>query len=199
MLDTIFKVIWVIGLIAASVPRVRYTRQYRQSRSLEDRDTPLDRLATGLQALGMFFIPLVYVVTPWLEFADYRWPTWASLVAGVVGAGVFAVGVWLLWRGHADLGRSWSPKLEIMEEHSLVTDGVFRHIRHPTYAAHLLWAIAQPLLLQNWIAGLAFLASQLPYYRYRIPREEQIMLEHFGDEYREYMNRTGRLIPRLRS
>lgn len=199
MLDTIFKVIWVIAVIAASVPRVLYTRHYRHTRIMKDRDTPLDKLVTGLQSLGMFIIPLVYMLTPWLDFADYGLPIWATLVVGLIGAGIFAVAVWLLWRGHADLGRNWSPKLEIMEEHSLVTDGVFRYMRHPTYAAHLLWAIAQPLLLQNWIAGLAFLASQLPYYLYRIPREEQMMLDQFGDEYREYMNRTGRLIPRLRS
>jgi len=198
MTETILKVVWLIGVIAFSVPRVRYTRQYRQTRIVKDRDTPLDRLVTGLQAFGMFFIPLVYMLTPWLDFADYGLPIWAALVVGLIGAGIFAVAVWLLWRGHADLGRNWSPKLEIMEEQSLVTDGVFRYIRHPTYAAHLLWGIAQPLLLQNWIAGLAFLASQLPLYLYRIPREEQMMLERFGEEYREYMNRTGRFIPRLR-
>jgi len=200
MLDTIFKVVWVIGLILASVPRVRYTRLYRQKRIADDRNTGLDigldMLLVALPALGMFFIPLLYMLTPWLDFADYRLPTWASLVAGLVGAVTFAVALWLLWRSHADLGRNWSPKLEVMEEHSLVTQGVFRHIRHPMYAAHLLWGIAQAFLLQNWIAGWAFLVSSLPLYLVRIPREEQMMLEHFGDEYREYMSRTGRVIPR---
>jgi len=65
------------------------------------------------------------------------------------------------------------------------------------YAAHWLWGIAQALLLQNWIAGLAMLASFLPMYLHRVPREEQMKLEQFGEEYRLYMNRTGRLIPRL--
>jgi len=62
------------------------------------------------------------------------------------------------------------------------------------YAAHWLWGIAQALLLQNWIAGLAFLASFIPLYLLLVPREEQMMLEYFGEEHRLYMNRTGRVI-----
>lgn len=84
-----------------------------------------------------------------------------------------------------------------MAKHALVTQGIYRHMRHPIYAAQWLWGIAQPLLLQNWIAGLAGLVSFLPVYLYRVPREEQMMLEHFGEEYRSYMGRTGRIIPRL--
>ncbi|MCZ6676057.1 MAG: isoprenylcysteine carboxylmethyltransferase family protein, partial [Candidatus Poribacteria bacterium] len=66
------------------------------------------------------------------------------------------------------------------------------------YAAHGLWGIAHALLLQNFLAGLAMLASLLPLFLYRIPREEQMMHEHFGEAYRLYMQQTGRFIPRLR-
>jgi len=59
-----------------------------------------------------------------------------------VGAVTFAVALWLLWRSHADLGRSWMGTLAIKEKHALVTQGVYRHIRHPMYAAHWLWGIA---------------------------------------------------------
>ena len=137
---------------------------------------------------------IVYVLTHWFDFADYRLPTWA----GWVGAAVFAIALWLLWRSHADLGRNWSPTLEISEGHALVTYGVYRSIRHPMYAAHLLWGIAQAMLLQNWIAGLPALAVFVPLYLLRVPHEEQLMLDHFGEEYRLYMNRTGRLMPRFR-
>ncbi len=195
MLDSIFEAIYLVGLIVGSVIRRLCTRQYRRHRVTDDRETGLGKLLLILAAIGMIVIPLFYVLTPWLDFADYYLPTWA----GVVGAVVFTAGVWLLWRSHADLGGNWSPYLEIREEHSLVTQGTFRHIRHPTYAAHWLWAIAQALLLQNWIAGLAMLASFLPLYLLRVGHEERMMLDHFGEEYRSYMNRTGRLIPRIGS
>ena len=65
------------------------------------------------------------------------------------------------------------------------------------YAAHLLWALAQPLLLWNWLAGLSLLANFLPLYLVRVPQEEKMMLDSFGEAYRAYMDRTGRVIPRF--
>ena len=88
-------------------------------------------------------------------------------------------------------------RLEIQEGHALITEGVYRHIRHPMYAACFLWAIAQLLLLNNWIAGPAFLASFTLLYLRRVPREEQMLLGHFAVEYRAYVARTGRLVPRV--
>ena len=110
---------------------------------------------------------------------------------------VFAMALLLLWRSHADLGRNWSAILRIRPEHTLVTDGVYRHIRHPMYAAHWLRGIAPALLLQNWIAGLSMLVFFVPIYLVRVPRVEKMMLENFEEEYHEYMNRTGRVIPRF--
>ena len=80
----------------------------------------------------------------------------------------------------------------------LVTDGIYSYIRHPIYAGLWLWAIAQPLLLQNWLAGFALLVLFTPLYFTRRPREEGLMLDYFGEEYRAYMGRTGRILPRLR-
>jgi protein-S-isoprenylcysteine O-methyltransferase Ste14 len=198
VLDSVLKLVYIIGLVVGSVIRALYTRQYKQNRVADDRETALDKLLMSFSSLGLIIIPLFYLLSPWLDFADYHLPTWLSLIAGLAGAVVFAVALWLLWRSHADLGRNWSPHLEISEGQSLVTQGVFRYMRHPMYAAHGLWGIAQALLLQNWIAGLSMLICSLPLYLARVPREEQMMLEHFGEDYHEYLNRTGRVIPRLR-
>lgn len=116
---------------------------------------------------------------------------------GGIGATILASAVWLFWRSHADLGRNWSPSLQLREEHQLVTTGVYRSIRHPMYASQWLWSVAHPLLLQNWIARWSSLLLFLPLYLSRVPREEQMMLERFGEAYRAYMRRTGCVIPRL--
>jgi len=194
MPSSFFQGAYFVGVILASAIRVVYTRQYTQSRIAEGHVTRLDLLLSALPGLGMFVLPLIYVLTSWLDFADYRLPTWG----GWIGVALFALALWLLWRSHADLARNWSPKLELMEGHVLVTNGVFRHIRHPMYAAHWLWGIAQVFLLQNWIAGFSMVVCLIPMYVYRVRVEEQMMLQHFGEEYRSYMDRTGRLIPRLR-
>jgi protein-S-isoprenylcysteine O-methyltransferase Ste14 len=193
MSSSFFQGVYFGLVVVASGIRVIYTTRYRKVSVAEEHKTVLDALLMGLPALGMFILPLIYVQTPWLDFADYYLPSWA----GWIGVAIFALSIWLLWRSHADLARNWSPRLEILDSHSLVTDGVFRHIRHPMYAAHLLWGIAQVFLLQNWIAGFSMLVTFLPGYFYRTRVEERMMIEHFGDEYRSYMEHTGRVFPRL--
>jgi protein-S-isoprenylcysteine O-methyltransferase Ste14 len=124
-------------------------------------------------------------------FADYRLPT----AARWCGAVVMVFALWLFWRSHADLGRNWSVTLEIRKGHQLVRHGVYRTIRHPMYASIWLWGLAQGLLLPNWLAGWFALVTFAPLYFMRTPREEQMMTEFFGNEYRDYMRKTGRLIP----
>jgi len=194
MPDTILKWFYLAGFIAGAVIRRAHARRRKGGRVADERKAMLDTLLLGFTSVGMVVIPVLYLLTPWFDFADYWLPAWA----GWTGMVAFAAALWLLWRSHEDLGGNWSPTLQISEEHSLVTDGVYRHIRHPMYAAHWLWAVAQALLLQNWIAGPAFLAFLLPLYLVRVPREEQMMLDHFGEAYRRYTYRTGRLFPRLR-
>lgn len=195
MLDSALKILYLIGFVVGSVIRAVYTAGTRKTRIADDQETVLGKLLMTLSSLGLVIIPFFYLLSSRLDFADYHLPAWAALTAGIPGAAIFAFALWLLWRSHVDLGRNWLPMLQIREEHALVTQGVYRYIRHPMYAAHLVWGIAQALLLQNWIAGLSMLVFFFPIYLFRVPREEQILIQHFGEEYRLYMDRTGRIIP----
>jgi protein-S-isoprenylcysteine O-methyltransferase Ste14 len=194
---TSLKSVYFLGLLAELLVRFPHERQRRQNRIVVDRVSWLERLLVGLVAVGLFCIPVVYAFTPWLNRANYRLSPRATSDAGGVGAAFLGIAVWLFWRSHTDLGREWSPSLQIREGHTLITSGVYKSIRHPMYASIWLWGIAQALLLQNWVAGFASLVLFLPMYVLRVPREEQMMLEQFGEAYRAYINRTGRVIPRL--
>jgi len=152
-----------------------------------------ERALIGAAFVGFMIVPVVYLVTSWLDFADYAAPAWL----GWLGVPLAVATVWLFWRSHADLGKNWSPSLEIRDGHTLVTGGVYRVLRHPMYASIWLWAINQALLLPNWIAGLAGLAAFVPMYFLRVPREERMMREAFGQAYDEYAARTGRVFPPL--
>jgi protein-S-isoprenylcysteine O-methyltransferase Ste14 len=187
-----FEVVFLVGFVVGSVIRKIYTAKSKGVKAAVKYSNVLDIILVGTVGVGMI-MPLLYLFTPWLDFANYALPGWS----GWVGTLVFAGAIFMLWRSHVDLGRNWSATLKIAGRHSLVTTGVYRHVRHPMYTAHLLWAIAQGLLLSNWLAGWAFLVLSVPLYVIRIPKEEQMMLEHFGEEYREYMSRTGRLVPRI--
>jgi protein-S-isoprenylcysteine O-methyltransferase Ste14 len=138
-------------------------------------------------------LPVLYLATPWLAFADCTLPP----AAPWCGAALMVAGLWLFYRAHADLGRNWSVTLELRERHQLITSGVYRRIRHPMYASIFLFSIAQGLLLANWLAGWGALVTFAVLYLIRTPREERMMCEAFGDQYRAYMRHTGRLWPRL--
>ena len=196
-MDATFKTVYFLGLLAEILIRFPHERRRRRTRVVVDRVTGLERFLVGLVAVGLFFLPAVYVSTSWLNWADYRLSPRATRRAGGIGTALLALAVLLFWRSHTDLGRNWSPSLQLREGHTLVSNGVYRSTRHPMYASIWLWGIAQALVLQNWIAGWASLVLFLPMYVLRVPREEQMMLEQFGEAYRMYMNQTGRVIPRL--
>lgn len=192
MFNNLFKIVYFVEFLLISVVRSTHTAKYRTMKTILDRKTLLDVVLLGLAGICML-IPLVYVFSSVLDFADYALPNWV----GWIGVVLFGLAIWLLWRSHADLGRNWTPTLGIRDEHRLVTEGIYKYIRHPMYAAHWLWAIAQVLMLHNWIAGYSFLVVAVPQFLLRVNHEEQMMLEQFGEEYRAYMERTRWMIPRL--
>ncbi len=106
------------------------------------------------------------------------------------------VGLWLFWRAHHDLGTNWSPSVELNAQQTLVTEGVYRVVRHPMYTSQMFFCAGQALLLQNWIAGLLTVPAFLLMVAVRVPPEERMLLEHFGEEYRAYRARTGGILPR---
>jgi protein-S-isoprenylcysteine O-methyltransferase Ste14 len=138
-----------------------------------------------------FFVPLLWAVTPVLRFADY--PLHAvPLAAGVL---CLAAGLWLFARSHADLGTNWSITLEVREGHRLVTQGVYRGLRHPMYAALLLYSLGQALVVPNWIAGPSYGVAMGLLFALRLGPEERLMLAEFGKDYEEYRGRSKRLVP----
>ncbi len=141
---------------------------------------------------GMWILPAVYVFTRWLSAFDYAVPAWAVPPA----IAVFVLGLFLRWRAQVDLGTAWSPTVELADRHHLVSEGVYARIRHPLYASLILWGAAQPVLLQNLIAGWAGPLAVVLIWLIRVPAEEKMMLQRFGEEYERYVERTGRAIPR---
>jgi protein-S-isoprenylcysteine O-methyltransferase Ste14 len=189
----IFKLIYWLAILIEMAIRAPISKLQRKEKKSEQRVSSQERTLLGLLFLAMFLIPLVYSTTSWLNFADYSLPVWA----GWLGMVLILVALWIFWCAHADLGLNWSPSLEIRNEHKLITNGIFGYIRHPMYASQWVWVIAQSLLLQNWLAGFLSVIVWTIFYSLRVPPEEKMMLDAFGDEYREYMTRTGGVIPKL--
>ena len=176
-----------VVLIAIRAPHGRRSRRVKVATSYE---TPLE---TGLLVLAWvgFFVPLIWVASPAFSFAEYALRT-GPLVAGVI---CLVIGLWLFYRSHADLGTNWSITLEVHEQHRLITQGVYRRIRHPMYSALALYSIGQALVIPNWVAGPSNFIAFAILCALRVRPEERMMVEEFGDEYAAYSARTKRLIP----
>jgi protein-S-isoprenylcysteine O-methyltransferase Ste14 len=187
----IAKLVWWAGVVSWWVIRYPHARRSRRTPIASRNDRVRDRVLLTISFTGLFTIPVIYVMTGEPQVASYAF----NPVLGWLGTLVFALSLLLFYRCHRDLGRSWSVTLEIRETHRLVTNGVYRCVRHPMYAAFFLWALAQALLLANWIAGPAGIIGFGTLFAFRVRREERMMEENFGDAYRAYEKQTRRIIP----
>jgi protein-S-isoprenylcysteine O-methyltransferase Ste14 len=190
-----WSVVFFAGFVVYTAIRAVYARRVKHAPTTHRQVDALEKALLLLVIPPSLLLPLLYLFTPWLRFADYRLPASAPWI----GLLVMLAALWLFRRSHADLGRYWSATLELREGHALVERGVYRRIRHPMYASIFLWCFAQGLLLPNWLAGWCALATFTVLYVVRTPREELMMCEFLGQEYRGYMSRTGRLIPRIQA
>lgn len=189
-----WNIVFLVGFIAYVIIRGVFAQRSKGNVKALSRSDRREFILIVIMAIGSMILPIVYLFTSLLRFADYRLPSFIQSV----GAILMVVALWLFWRSHADLGTNWSRTLEIQKGHQLVTHGVYRSIRHPMYASIWLFSLAQGLLLENWLAGWsAFVAFAILYF-VRIPNEERMMSEFFGQQYDDYMSQTGRLLPRLR-
>jgi protein-S-isoprenylcysteine O-methyltransferase Ste14 len=186
--------VFVVGLIVSTWIRHVFAKRTGSQKKAVSQIDGLEKLLLVAVVLSVYLLPILYLFTSLLSFADYRFPVYVPWI----GAALILASLWLFWRSHADLGQNWSVSLEVREGHQLVTRGVYRAVRHPMYGSIWLWALAQTMLLENWLAGSSVLVAFGAMYFIRTPREEKLMREKFGDDYREYMRRNGRLFPRQR-
>lgn len=192
MFNSTFKIVYFIEMLIITTVRSMGTAKYRKVGVKVDQKSTIDVVLLALNGIAML-LPLIYVFSFVFDFANFELPDWT----GWLGAVFFLLAIYLLWSTHHDLGRNWTPTLGIREEHKLVTGGIYKFIRHPMYTAHLVWAVAQILMLHNWIAGPWFLITSTTQYLLRVDSEEQMMIEQFGDAYKAYMRKTGRFFPKI--
>ena len=191
--EWIFRLFYLAFVVGTFIIRWPHHKRNKRNQIIQDQKTGLEKGLLFGASLGMMFLPLLYVFTSLLGFADYSLPVWARML----GVLIMLSSLWLFYRSHNDLGRNWSPTLEVRQDHTLITAGIYKSIRHPMYTSIWLWVIAQPLLLLNYVAGLSGVVAFGLLYFLRIGKEEQMMIRQFGQQYKDYITQTNRLIPKL--
>lgn len=193
--DDVFRLALAV-LCAVFMPLGLYHRLRARSGERLDRRQEGVFILLGLRlaALAMFAGGLVWMIEPdWMAWSALPLPAWLRWV-GVVAAAT--AGLLLVWTMHT-LGRNLTDTVVTRKDHHLVTGGPYRWVRHPFYLACAVGVAAGSLVTANWLflvvggAALGLLVA-----RTRI--EEEKLIERFGDDYRDYMQRVGRFAPRIR-
>jgi protein-S-isoprenylcysteine O-methyltransferase Ste14 len=145
--------------------------------------------------LLLWLSPLIYLLHPqWMAWSKIGLPEalrWLGVVLGVL----CVTGIYWLF---SSIGSGITPTSGTRTRHTLVTSGPYRWVRHPLYTIGCSLFVTFGMIADNWfiilLGVLAFIAMAT-----RTPKEEANLIDKFGDEYREYMKRTGRFLPRVGS
>lgn len=145
--------------------------------------------------LGIVGFLAILVLGPW-EYTHMTGPLPRDGLLAWSGIALFAIGILINAWAMATLRSLYTVRLSVQADHRLITSGPYRVIRHPGYFGFLLALPGMGLALGS-VTILAFTVAILAWLVSRIREEEAMLVEQFGDEYREYQRRTKRLIPFL--
>jgi len=185
-----------IGLIFFAI--AGYHRiQSQRSRERLDRTKEGWPILIGIRLVGLLTVAstLAWLWRP----ASFRWASWVTPVGirwfGV--AGFACAAAWLIWMFHT-LGRNLTDTVVTRRDAYFVDHGPYRFVRNPMYTGVLIMGLSLGMALGTWLLPIAAILI-FTLLAVRTRTEEKYLIERFGDQYRDYMNRVGRFLPSLRS
>ncbi len=199
--ETVYRIAFLVLLLALLAMRVYFMVRVRRSGERLMPDEQAVQQEGGRVVLiirvVLFFALLVFLVmylagATWIDAFLFPLPgglRWVGFTLGII-----SVVFWIWTQIHLDT--QWSAQLRLTKNHHLITTGPYAYVRHPLYLAMIGWAACVSLITANWIF-VAVCVLSIAGVGWRIPKEEQMMIEAFGDEYTAYMQRTGRFFPKF--
>jgi len=181
ILATVLRAMWFIGEIAhASHCKVTPAKDW-------------DRSSLKILRLATLAVPVGVIV----GFTDVGHIHTEGNFLGAVGFALMLAGISIRWVAIRTLGRYFTRTVTIMDNHRIIRSGLYRYLRHPSYAGSLLGNLGLGMAYSNWLSIVIIFVPDLAASLYRISIEEDALLENFGNEYFEYARSTKRLIPKV--
>jgi protein-S-isoprenylcysteine O-methyltransferase Ste14 len=193
--DQTFRTVLILGSLVFFPVAVYYRVKSQSTGESLDRWQEGSFILFTLRPAGLAYIVglIAYMVDPssmaWSSMALPAWLRWTGLGVGALAGGLLA---WTF----RNLGKNLTDTVVTRREHTLVTTGPYRWVRHPFYDTVALSVVGNALAAANWFlgvtGGLLFLLMAV-----RSRTEEEKLLLRFGDSYRAYVAQTGRFLPRI--
>ena len=192
--ELIYRIVSGILFVVIIVTRRIYETQSMMTKVEKDLDDKrviaFESIFLTISLIGV----IIYLVDPgWMNWSTIKMPEWMrrmGVFAGASGTGL------LVW-SHVVLGENFFGGTKIRAGHHLVIVGPYQWVRHPIYIAFTGIGIGWFLIMENWFVGGMWLVTVVLFLPGRIKAEEEMLMEHFGEEYEKYRNRTGKFLPRL--
>ncbi len=196
MNENIFRILAAVILFSGmSISMYHRRKADKETGESLSRRADGSAIMTVIRVFGLvlWLSPLVYLLNPnWMAWSKMGLPDWTRWLGVALGA-LCVPGIYWLF---SSIGTGITPVSATRREHKLSTSGPYRWVRHPLYTIGSSFIVSFGLMADNWFIALmgilAFIAMAI-----RTPREEANLIEKFGDEYRDYMRRTGRFLPKL--
>ncbi len=190
-----FRVALVVVIVLTMAVTVYHRLQAAKSGETISRKEEGYAFAVTLRLAGLclWIATFGYLVFPdFFSWASVPLPEWVRWIGVVIGMLCSVLMYWTL----SSLGKNLTDTVVTRKEATLVTHGPYRWVRHPFYVTAALLMASVTMLTASWLIGLTSLIV-LVLLAVRTPKEEAMLIERFGEQYRDYMARTGRFIPRI--
>lgn len=193
--ELLFRIIFVATYALFASVRIYYRRKTIGRESEKDY-TKIDKstIMLSVAIIGYLGLVITYVIIPDLIF-------WAHIglpfLVRLLGVAIAIIATVLVFTTHRLLGAQYSAKQEIQKDHLLISEGIYGKIRHPMYTGFNLFSLAVAMISANILLIIFAILVALPF-PWMAMKEEEMLIEQFGDKYQDYMNRTGRFFPPLR-
>ena len=155
------------------------------------------KLLFAFRVIAGILLAIAIVIYTFFPIYNIRFQFYLPSVLRWIGVIISSTNLIFWSYSQVVLDKNWSVNLKIQEEHTLVTSGPYSVMRHPIYTAMILWSTGLALYTANaFFAG--FTALVILWTPLRISKEETMLIGYFGDEYKKYMEYTGKYLPKFK-
>src|SRR5699024_2456625 len=160
-----------------------------RTKSDENKNTDRHTLTLMWVSIHVAIFAAILIANLWYLPLAHLW------MISYMGLALMLLVVFLRYTAIRSLGKQFTVKVQVNDSYKLKTNGMYKIIRHPSYAASWLSFIGFGVSLNNWGSLLFVGVAIWVVFAIRIKVEEEALLRQFGDTYKTYMKNTCRLIP----